>query len=242
MYLKAIIEYDGTNYFGWQIQPDKPTVEKEIRRVLKRLFSKEINIKYASRTDRGVHARGQIITFEAPLDIHTIKIQKALNSYLAEDIRIKEITACDLKFKPRYDIKSKLYIYSILTASINDCFLRNFSWHIPEKLDWKIIRRCAKIITGMHDFKLFSSCDNKEKNTNIYIEQCFIKKTGNIYKIHFQARNFLTYMIRFLVGFMIEAGKGRETEERLEMLLKGKGKKNNYCAPARGLLLMACFS
>ena len=236
-FLKAVIEYDGTNYYGWQVQPGRLTVEGELRRAFRKLFGEEIEIRYASRTDRGVHAKGQVITFKSPLKIPVYKIQKSLNGCLRKDIIINRLTRCDEDFDPRYDVKFKLYVYSILNRQLNDYRQKNFIWHVPQKLNWNEIKKGTKLIKGRHDFSLFSSCDDKDKNTVIDMLGCSVKKTGDLYEISFRAKYFLTYMLRFLVGYLVSVGKGKETLKDLKLMLNGSGQRCNYCAPACGLEL-----
>jgi len=236
MHLKAVVEYDGSAYYGWQIQPDKKTVQGEIREALFKLFNKNIDIKYSSRTDRGVHAKGQVIVFESSLNLPPDRIQTALNSLLSRNIIINKLTECSPKFDPRYDVKSKTYTYRILNMKFNDYQLKDFVWHIPYKIDWKKIKKALKIIEGDHEFKLFSSPE-PGKRTRLTIKKAGLKKCGSLYEMTFQARSFLTYMIRFLVGYTIGIGKGKESVENLRNMLVGKGRRCNRCAPACGLEL-----
>lgn len=237
MHLKAVIEYDGTAYYGFQIQTDRKTVQGEIQKALKKLFSKKIEIKYTSRTDRGVHAKGQIISFDNPLNISSNKIQKALNSCFHGDIIFREIIKCNPEFNPRYHLESKTYLYRILNHKISDYKLNNFVWHIPEKLNWRNISEGVKSIKGKHDFSFFASNSDKEKNTNIEIHSATFERTDKIYEIGFTAKYFLTYMLRYLIGFLMAIGREKETVEKLKQMLNGKGKICRYCAPAKGLEL-----
>ncbi|MFC2062277.1 tRNA pseudouridine(38-40) synthase TruA, partial [Elusimicrobiota bacterium] len=123
MDLKAVVEYEGSNYYGMQIQPGKPTVQTEIHNALEKIFRKKIKIKYSSRTDRGVHSKGQVISFKTPFDIPSEKLRTAINSCLNEDIFIRKISKCKADFHPRYDVKAKLYIYRILNRQNNDYML-----------------------------------------------------------------------------------------------------------------------
>lgn len=236
MHVKAVIEYAGTNYFGFQIQPDRPTVQNEIQKALKKLFDNDVTVKYASRTDNGVHAAGQVISFETPYDIDGFKIQRALNDILDRKVIIKDVLVCEPGFHPRYNAKSKLYVYKILNQSANNYLLKDFVWHMAENLNWKNIRKSLKIIIGEHNFLLFSS-ESEHKNTQIEIFEATLRRYGNLYEISFKAPYFLTYMIRYITGFLVAVGKGKENVESLKYMLKGRGKKCCYCAPAKGLEL-----
>lgn len=236
MYVKAVVEYDGTIFKGFQIQYNEFTIQDEIQKALKRLFKSEINITYASRTDSGTHSKGQVISFKVPYNMLVGKIQVALNNILNGSVIVKEVSECSREFNPRYDAKSKLYVYRILNQSVNDYMLKNFVWLIPKKLNWENIKKGVQVLKGEHDFLLFSSgCE--EKTTRIKILDSDINSTGNLYEITFNARYFLTYMVRYLVGFLVAIGKGKEDISNFKKMLEGRGEKCRYCAPAKGLEL-----
>ncbi|MBN2406446.1 MAG: tRNA pseudouridine(38-40) synthase TruA [Elusimicrobia bacterium] len=236
MHIKAVVEYDGTGYYGWQVQPGRKTVQAEVERALGKVFGGEIRVKYSSRTDRGVHARGQVIAFRAPDIMPVSRIESALNDRLKGDIIVKNVGKCPEEFNPRYDVKSKLYVYSILNSKYGRYDLVNYAWHVPGVLDWRLIRKAAGMLRGRHDFSLFSAGSGK-KETKIDIISASVKKEKDIYRISFRARYFLTYMIRYLAGYLVKIGKGRENAESLAMMLRGRGRMCDTCAPACGLEL-----
>lgn len=241
MYVKAIVEYAGTDYFGFQVQPKKKTIQGEIEKALKKIYKKDIRIKYASRTDSGVHAKGQLISFKVPYDQSKYNIKRALNISLPEDIIIKKIAVCDNGFDPRQNARAKLYIYRILNKSDNDYILKDYSWHIPSSIDWIKVNKALKLIMGRHDFELLSSNNEQKKRSFIQIDRTYLKKNVDFYEIGITASHFLTYMIRFMVGMVIAIGRDKKTFEDLEKMLKGSGDRCNICAPARGLELKRVY-
>ncbi|MEA3507059.1 MAG: tRNA pseudouridine(38-40) synthase TruA [Elusimicrobiota bacterium] len=247
MNFKAVVEYDGTNYFGWQIQPEVKTIQGEIERALREISGNRIRIKYASRTDRGVHARGQVVSFNIDNDISSGQLAHALNSKTPEDIIIKDLRDCSPDFNPRYDLDYKVYKYRILNRNLSDYMLRNYAWHINYALNENVIKDGLKFIEGKHNFINFSSCDrrkchvrcdNKEKETDITVmETGFRRSPQDLITLSFKAKYFLTYMIRYLTGYLVAAASGKGSLEELKEMLSGGGKLSNYCAPARGLEL-----
>ncbi|MFB0526290.1 MAG: tRNA pseudouridine(38-40) synthase TruA, partial [bacterium] len=155
--IRLNIEYDGTDYFGWQIQKRKSTVQGEIKKILERILEEKIRLIGAARTDSGVHALGQVASFKTRnKKLTSDSFTKALNSILPSDIVIKEVKEVPRRFHARYSAKSKVYCYQILNRSFPSALGRRFSWHIPGPLDWRKIRVASKYFVGKHDFSPFS--------------------------------------------------------------------------------------
>lgn len=241
MRYRAIAEYNGKNYYGWQTQPGKPTVQGEIEEAIKKLCGYRGDIKYASRTDRGVHSKGQVLSFSLKDLIPPSRVEKALNPLLPEDICLKNIKPCRTGFNPRYDNKGKLYVYRILNSKYNDYMLRDFVWHIPTPINWQMIEEGISMIKGTHDFLLFSSPRSGKKKTSIKIENLKLKRKGKIHSFYFKADYFLMYMVRYLSGFLVALGRGKEGLENLKEKLEGKGDRCTRLAPAKGLELRKVF-
>ncbi len=237
----ALAEYDGTAYHGWQVQPGLSTVQGTIDKAIAELLGESCKIDYASRTDKGVHSKGQIIAFSCPDKFSPERIEKAVNYYLPDDIILKKVRKCPDHFHPRYDNKGKLYIYRILNARQNDIMLRNYAWHIPYSIDWKILKKGLKKIKGTHDFSLFSSGRGGEKKTIINIRKASLSRKGDIYFISYKADYFLMHMIRHITGFLIAVGTGKEKIEVLEEKLKRRGDPCSRVAPAKGLELKKVY-
>lgn len=240
MNIKSVIEYKGMYFCGFQIQAKELTVQGEIENRLKEYLNKRIRIKYSSRTDSGVHATGQVISFEIPDGTSIYRLRNSLNNKFDGKIVIKNITICNDEFHPRYDAKSKLYVYRIFNNYANDSVWRDIAWHIPMKLNWMEIENGIGLIKGVHDFKLFSS-EKSNKKTRIRIIDAYLNKKNDIYEIYIHGEYFLTYMIRYIVGFLVLIGRGKDTIERLKRLLEAEDSRSSYCAPAKGLELKRVF-
>ncbi|HIE35864.1 MAG TPA: tRNA pseudouridine synthase A [Candidatus Omnitrophica bacterium] len=173
------VEYVGTDYFGFQIQNKKKkeiTVQEVIEDALEKLFHKKIRIVYASRTDRGVHAQGQIINFKIDTKIPLSNIKNALNSFLPYDVKVKKIRKVSLDFHSRYNTLSKTYRYLIINRRQPSVFWQKFCWQIEEKLDIDLMRKAAKKIKGKRDFSIFIKQPSNYKNCTREIKNIEVKK------------------------------------------------------------------
>ena len=155
--IKLLIEYDGTNYQGWQVQPRGPTIQGTLEEKLRLLTGEPIQLIGSGRTDSGVHALGQVAHFktQSQMDVHSI--QRALNSLLPHDIVIQKIEEVEEGFHARRHSKSKLYEYRILNRNLRSAFHRGYVWHIPQKLNLKEMKEAAQYLIGEHDFSSFRS-------------------------------------------------------------------------------------
>lgn len=237
--IKLTLEYDGAPFNGFQIQPDKPTVQRELEIALSKIFDQRIKIIAASgRTDAGVHAWGQVVNFKIDNDRPLHKIQHGLNSRLHPAISVKQIKEVKSDFHARYHAKSKVYLYRIWNAPWRSPLYRRESWHIPAKLDLKKMSDAVKYVLGKHNFKAFSSSGGTQKNYVRTLKKFEVKKGG--YKIDFEveADGFLYHMVRNLVGTVVECGEGSRDPKSLKALLKTQDRKQaGRTAPALGLAL-----
>jgi tRNA pseudouridine38-40 synthase len=226
------ISYVGTNYHGWQVQKDVPTVQSEIKKAIERLTGEKVRLVGASRTDAGVHAIGQVANFLTSSEIPPERFKYALNSLLPPDIRITKSVEVPKSFNARWSLCEKKYIYVIIEGEINP-FLRNFALHIKRPLDISAMQRCAKLIEGKHDFSSFTP---EKENTEREIKLSQISKKGKIILYEIVGRSFLRYMIRNIVGCLTEVGLGKISEEEFKKILMGE-EKANFTAPPHGLYL-----
>jgi len=238
--IKLTIEYDGTDYFGWQIQKRKPTVQGEIKKVLERILKEKIRLIGAARTDSGVHALGQVANFETRNEkLSSESLNKALNSLLPSDIVIKEIKEVPHSFQARYSAKSKIYRYQILNQFFPSALERRLSWHIPGPLHWRKIREAIKYFVGKHDFSLFSVKGSSRKNKQCTVRDFRIRKVKNLYVLQIEADYFLYKMVRRIIGALIEVGRGKIEPEYISPLLHGKAPAlRAQTAPPHGLFLI----
>jgi tRNA pseudouridine38-40 synthase len=237
MNYKLKISYNGENYSGWQIQPDKRTVQGEIEKSFVDIFGEKIDLIGSGRTDSGVHAYNQIANFHCETNIPEEKIVKAINSKLSNDIYVKSCKKVKNDFHARFDAVSRHYIYNV---SNKFCpFNHSYEWYLNWKnIDLDILNRCSDIIRGKHDFKNFCK-SSSIKDSNI----CIVEKsiwTFNEHKMLYEiiANRFLHHMVRFLVGTMIEVSRGRISLDDFIYLLKGDDNQSKIlCAPPKGLFL-----
>ncbi|MBA7511663.1 tRNA pseudouridine synthase A [subsurface metagenome] len=238
--IRLTIEYDGTDYFGWQIQKRKPTVQGKITKVLERILEEKIKLIGAARTDSGVHALGQVANFKTRNEkLTTDSLIKALNSLLPADIVIKEVRKVPDSFHARYSAKSKIYRYHILKQLLPSALERRFSWHIPESLHWKKIIEASKYFVGKYDFSPFSVTGSSRKSGQCAVRDFKIRKVKNLYILQIEANYFLYKMVRRIVGALIEVGRGKIEPEYIKVLLLKKASTlRAQTAPPHGLFLV----
>ena len=244
--VKIKIEYDGTNYSGWQIQgkvgkdtPTKKTLQQEIQDVLSRILQEDIKITGSGRTDAGVHASCQIANFKTNSKMPARTIQRALNSLLPEDIVALSVHDAEANFHSRFDAVYKIYSYRILNRPHASAFDRQYYHHIPYKLDSRLMASAAKALIGKKDFKSFQAKDKKERNSIRQIKSITVKRKGYFITINIQANGFLYNMARNIVGTLIEIGRGKIPPESIKAILLAKDRtKAGPTAPAKGLCLV----
>lgn len=252
VHIKMTIQYDGTEYSGWQRQKKGGDIQTVIEKAISKIFKKNIKIRGAGRTDAGVHALGQVASFKADLKMPLSNLKKVLNSLLPEDIRILSLEEVDESFHPQYSVKKKSYIYYICLEEECSCFIKRYVWHYPRQLDLSLMKEVVSLFKGTFDFTAFSgSTDVKNKIRTVYdftvqslSELCFMdmKLEGNFIKFRIEADGFLRYMVRNIVGCMIELGRGRLTYEQIKKAITyGERPKPLRTAPPSGLFLERIF-
>ncbi|MBU0463508.1 MAG: tRNA pseudouridine(38-40) synthase TruA [Proteobacteria bacterium] len=236
---KIIIEYDGTNFFGWQKQPDTKTVQGEIEKALSLILNQEIKITGSGRTDAGVHAFGQVANFHADTDILPKKLKAALNSLIKDPIVIRDCHLVADSFHARYNAVSKEYHYFILNRQDPCAIERMYQWHIRSPLDIGAMTQCCHAITGVFDFKSFENTGSPRSST---LRQVFFFNISQldhqrlVFKIC--ASGFLKYMVRNLIGTIVLAGLNKISIHEFIQILKAKDRSlAGQTAPAHGLFL-----
>ena len=235
MNIRARVEYDGAAFHGFQKQPVLRTVQGEIEGALFEMFNENIRVLYASRTDAGVNSIAQVISFSVDTGISVADITERLNRITGDDIRIKDTALCQEDFNPRYDVKEKTYTYTIVRSPEDRSDFVDNMWNVKRDLDFVSIKHAAAMMQGRHDFSLFTS--EKKRNADIDMHRVTAVRSDNRITIEFVSRYFLTYMVRYLTGYIVAIGKGQGTLETLSLMLEGKGRLCPYCAPAQGLQL-----
>lgn len=237
--IKLTIEYDGTDYLGWQVQPNGKTIQGVLEECLKRITGEEVHVIGSGRTDAGVHALAQVAHFKTKSPIDLNSLQRALNSLLPKDILIKRVEEVDSDFHARKKAIRKLYEYRIFNRPLQSVFQRHYSWHIPQKLNQEAMAKAAHFLVGEHDFSSFKSSGTPTRSTIRRVFRVGWKRDrGGILRFEIEASGFLKQMVRTIVGTLVEVGKGKITpEEFQEILLSRDRRKAGPTAPAHGLFL-----
>lgn len=234
----AIIEYVGTNYAGWQIQKDEVTIQAEVERVLSRILNTPTKVYASGRTDAGVHALGQTFHFDTIKKLDLDKFTYSVNSLLPSDMRVINIVEKREDFHARYSVKSKRYDYLINTGEYNP-FERDLVYQFQRKLDLNKIKEALDALVGEHCFKNFTSKLEDDSNYVRKIYEASLTTEGDVIRISFVGNGFMRYMMRMIVGCLIEIGLGKMSVMELKIYLVETHRKIvPYKAPACGLYLM----
>ena len=235
---KIEFEYDGTNFYGYQRQKDKRTVQNEIEAVLKRLSGgKNVLITSSGRTDRKVHAKGQVASFVLDMKIGVTKLKKALNTYLPDDIYIHTVVEIDDQFHPRFHAIKKEYTY-LINENEFDVFTKDHIYQYGKKLNIVEMRKAAKHLVGTHDYRAFVS-ENKTKDNCIRtIYKITIKRVDNNIMVTFLGSGFMKYQVRNMMGALIKVGAKEIPQNELRKMLRSKDRTVvPKAAPPEGLYL-----
>lgn len=236
--IKLTVAYDGTDYCGWQIQPNGITVEEVLNRALSRLTGEEIRVIGASRTDAGVHARGNVAVFDTASTVPPERFAYAVNPLLPEDIVVVGAEEVPQDWHPRYQNSVKTYEYHILNREMPDPLRRRRTWHVSFPLDVDKMKKAAEYLEGEHDFQSFCSVHTGAKTTVRTIYALDIEKTGDEIVIRISGNGFLYNMVRIITGTMVEVGRGARTPEKVrDMLLAKERGRAGATAPPQGLTL-----
>ncbi|MCP2604997.1 tRNA pseudouridine(38-40) synthase TruA [Candidatus Aminicenantes bacterium AH-873-B07] len=234
---KIIIAYDGINYHGWQIQPGIRTIQGTIQEALEKITEQKIKIIGAGRTDAGVHAKGQVANFWANINLKEEELFRALNAVLPRDIRIISLEKVPLDFHARKKAKAKIYEYRILNSQMISPFLFRYVFHYPYPLNFNKMKEASKYFVGKKDFTLFSSGEKKNNIREVYYSEVFKREDEIIYKI--KANSFIRYMVRKIVGILIEVGKRKFEPEIINDIFENKNHSITIpTAPPHGLCLL----
>lgn len=238
--IKLSIEYEGTDYAGWQIQRNrKKTIQETLEKALTQILQERIRVIASGRTDAGVHAFGQVANFKTKSNLNCKSIHRALNSILPEDIRVKQVEQAHLDFHARFLVQSKLYRYTIMNSSFVSPYLRRHCYLVRHPLDVQKMRRAAAYLLGRHNFRSFQAVDKREREPVRRILRLDIRRKGELIYLDIAADGFLYRMVRNIVGTLIEVGRARLKAQDIKEILKAKNRiYAGPCAPARGLCLM----
>jgi tRNA pseudouridine38-40 synthase len=234
--IRLLIEYDGTEYVGWQRQAARKSIQGEIEHVLEQILRENATVVGAGRTDAGVHARGQVAHFHTGTLLSVSEIKGGLNALLPNDIVVLSADEVPLEFHARYNAKERRYTYLITRTP--SAILRLYSWYVKYPLDVDLMNRCAMQIRGTHDFQSFCHVVADVEHYQCTVYDAVWKVDGSLLRFTISADRFLHGMVRALVGTMVDVGRGYTTfDEYLAIFQKLDRREAGMAAPARGLVL-----
>jgi len=238
--IALIVEYDGTNYYGFQWQANQPTIQREIEKAIGKLTGEESRIISASRTDTGVHARGQVVSFRTKSPLPYSTFIKGLNYYLPGDIAIKSAVKVNDSFNVRRNALSREYNYYIVNSPIRSPLNRGFTYPVTGHLDIEAMNEACQVLIGEHDFASFVTCfESRIKSTVRHVYQAKVEKDGNLVIFNIVANSFLPHQVRNTVGALIRVGLGKMTIDEFYGIFEAKRPSlAGPTAPACGLCLM----
>lgn len=242
MQLRFVVEYEGTAYQGWQVQPNGPTVQAVLESALATALRETVRVRGAGRTDAGVHASGQVAAARVsrvPDDLE--RLEKSLNALTPDDVAVRDLTVVDDDFDPRRHARRRLYEYRIWRASAASPFWRRFAWHVPTALDVEAMAAAAKRLVGEHDFNAFRAADaDPVQSTVRRVFTSRLESDGLLLRYRIEATAFLKHMVRNIIGTLVEVGRGERDAASIDALLAGRDRTQaGATAPPHGLILVA---
>ncbi|EST51602.1 tRNA pseudouridine synthase A [Brevibacillus panacihumi W25] len=240
--LKCIVAYDGTDYSGFQVQPDQITIQGEIEAALERVTGEKIQIFGSGRTDAGVHARGQVIHFDTASHIPLDKWRFVLNNQLPDAIVIRSVEEAEASFHARFDVRVKEYRYCIDNDPVADVFRHRYADHIRYPLDVEAMQQAASHLVGEHDFTSFCSAKTFVEDKVRTVYHLSVDRRGHEVWVTCRGNGFLYNMVRIIVGTLVEVGQGkRDPQEVKEILAACDRERAGKTAPAKGLTMWEVF-
>lgn len=237
---KLTIEYDGSDFHGWQRQNRDRTIQGEIENALQAMTKQKINLVGSGRTDAGVHAFGQVANFKCETRLDSETFLNGLNSLLPDSIVICTCELVNEDFHARYAARSKIYRYRILNRRLPTAIRRQYCWHIRRTLDLDAMRRAAAHVIGTHDFKAFEGTGSPRSDTIRQVFDAGLYREAEDYLVfEIKAEGFLRFMVRNIIGTLVEVGLGKITPEDFKAILLSKDRSNaGATAPPNGLFLV----
>lgn len=236
---KLTIEYDGTAYAGWQRQPDQPTIQAAFETALESITQTAIPVIAAGRTDTGVHALGQVVSFRSDKGLAPTEWVRALNARLPPDIAVRAVEPVGDGFHARYSARGKLYEYRILNRPERSALDRARAWHLYGPLDIQAMQEAARALLGQHDFSSFEGPRSEADDQGCDVRRLDVLRDGETVRIEAEADRFLKQMVRAIVGTLVEVGQGKRLPASLKDILHAKDRRAaGYTAPPHGLYLI----
>jgi tRNA pseudouridine38-40 synthase len=236
------IEYDGTDYVGWQIQPNGSSIQEMVEHALARLLGESVRVHSSGRTDAGVHARGMVVHFHTGRTLPIRAYQKGLNHFLPDDISVVTADTVASQFHARFSAKGKWYRYTLLPTAVSRPLCARYSWQLDESLDVEKMRLAAQYFVGEHDFSAFRGAGSDTRTTVRRIESCSFEMQDELIHFDVHGSGFLKNMIRIMVGTLVEIGTGRRSAASIpDLLSSGNRSEAGKTAPPQGLCLMEVY-
>ena len=237
--IKVVVGYDGTDYFGFQYQPEARTIQGELERVLLLIVKEKVTVYGSGRTDSGVHARGQVINFRTEGSIPVEKLCIAMNSLLPPSIAAVEASEVEPGFQARRSARSRLYVYDILNRDVPSALESRYCWHVRHRLNVEAMDESARPLLGVHDFSSFACADRDDGSPVREMMQIGVERRGEHVIVMMRANAFLRSMARIIVGTLVEVGLGMRPSPDIERILEARDRRlAGKTAPAHGLCLM----
>jgi tRNA pseudouridine38-40 synthase len=237
--LAGLVEYDGTDFAGWAVQPGRRTVEGELSSALETILRHPVKMSVAGRTDAGVHAAGQVISFDAQAGLSPRDVAYRTTAVLPKDLALRRCVAVPGDFDARRDARSRSYEYHVLNAPTRSPLLRHRSAYVAKPLDFGLLRRMAECVPGTHDFRAFTPHKTYHVRFERVVRRSEWERRGESFVYHITADSFLYGMVRTMVGTMLEVAGGKREPGSFERLLSGGTRSEaGPAAPARGLTLV----
>lgn len=236
--IKILLQFDGSNYHGWQIQPNAVTVQEKVSKAVSYVTKEDIKVFGCSRTDAGVHAKFYVASFKTESKIPLDRLPFAINSNLPSDISCIGAEEEREDFNAITSAKRKTYVYKIDNSPIRNPFLKNYAWHYPAKLDFEKMNEATQYFLGKHDFLAFAASGFTAKTTERTIYDLKLKKEDNIISIKITGDGFLYNMVRIITGTLLWVGLGKIKPDEISRIIKSKKRENaGITAPPEGLYL-----
>jgi len=237
--IRITVEYDGTRYHGWQRQPNGVTIQEVLEKAAGTIVNSRVKVVGSGRTDAGVHALNQVAHFRTESALPAYNLLNGINSRMPADIVVRDLVDADEQFHARYDAKSKIYLYYIYNELVRSPLFDRYSWHVPRRLDIDRMNKAAEYLKGMHDFSSFCAAggdviDHVRIVSGISLRQ----RARGLISISMEADGFLRYMVRNVVGTLVDAGSGKiEPHDVRDILAAQNRTLAGITAPPRGLFL-----
>ncbi|HMS40011.1 MAG TPA: tRNA pseudouridine(38-40) synthase TruA [Pyrinomonadaceae bacterium] len=248
MNFKLLIQYDGTDFRGWQVQPGERTVQGELQRVLSLIEDAEVYVCGSGRTDSGVHAEGQVANIKLQRPFTPERLRSAINGNLWRDLRILQVEKVADDFHARFSAKSKTYVYRVINAPVISPFWTRYAHHEARPLNVNQMNEAAKYFLGEHDWTAFSAAQSDSENrvrnvTDFTVETVWdTRAQSQIIEFRITGEGFLRYMVRSIVGTMLEVGRGEKDFDTIQTaIVSGDRNLAGATAPAHGLTLLKVF-